>query len=252
MAWQRTRIRPTFSALFATLVLAAGAACQESPNPLLSAEIRAALEAGGPEGARARFAELFPDRIDGLQVDLKGLYELAAERISAGDMESGGALMEMVAAVNQAVMETAMPGVPAAAAARDEEREARGQTEEIGAPSSNGPGPARKDLRRFRGQYGRPGQANPRNLFVMETCDGYLVAGALWADVGNWNLTSVSEESFKYSDSFIAFTMTFEVGEDGVPVSMSHTLEGVPSPLPYMGPLPAEWGDECLTVQRGR
>ncbi len=125
-------------------------------------------------------------------------------------------------------------------------------SEDDGPSAPTGPGPARKDLRRFRGQYGQRGQASHRNLFMMETCDGYLVVGALWADVANWNLTSVADESFEYSDDFLSFTMTLQVGDDGAPLSLDHTLEGVPSPLPYLGPLPAEWGDECLTVQRGR
>ncbi len=124
----QTRTRSTAFALFAALLMAGGVAAQEIPKPLLSAEIRTAFEAEGSEGARARFSELFPDSADQVQMDMQGLYALAAERIAAGDMKTGEALMEMVVAVNQALMETAMPGISAAAAAERQEKEgARGE-----------------------------------------------------------------------------------------------------------------------------
>jgi hypothetical protein len=250
------RYRGTFlssaaPAVLAVLVFAACAQAQESQKPLLSEEIRAALEAGGPEGAQSRFDEVFPDQADRYEIDLEGMYALASEKMLGGDPATVEALMGMVLAISQAQIGAAMPELAAAAEAeqRKSNQESAEQTQRT---DLAGPGPARDDLRRFRGQYGLPGQNPPRNFLVEETCDGYLVAGPMWADVSLWHLTSVADNKFEYEDSFTSVTITFEVADDGTPLSMSHTVEGVTSPVPFLGPLPAEWGEECLTVDRER
>ena len=184
-------------------------------------------------------------------MDLEGLYGLASEKMMAGDAEAAEVLMRMVAVVTQAQIGAAMPGIAAAATEQQRQRDkappARSASEEI-----TGPGPAREDLRRFRGQYGQPGESPPRNFLVEETCDGYLVAGPMWADVSIWHLTSVADNRFEYTDSFTSVTLTFEMDDDGVPISMSHTVDGIASPVPHLGPLPPEWGEKCLTVERRR
>ena len=244
-------IRSFVPALLGALVLAACAQAQEGPKPLLSDEIRGALEADGSDGAQKRFDEIYPDQADEYVIDLQGMYGLATEKMMAGEMATAEVLMGIVATLTQAQLGTAMPEIAAAAEAEQRQRD-QARAEQSVPEVVTGPGPARHDLRRFRGQYGQPGQSPPRNFLVQETCDGYLVAGPMWADVSLWHLTSVADTEFEYEDSFISLEMTFEVESDGSPVSMSHTVEGAPSPVPYLGPLPAEWGDECLTVQRGR
>ncbi len=242
---------PRLSILLASLLIAQSASAQESSKPLLSDEIREALEAGGADAARTRFNEIFPDQEDRYQVDLEGIYALAAEKMMGGEVEAAEVLMEIVATLSQAQAAAYVPEIGAAAGAQEKASDER--SDDTGTTSRvSGPGPARSDLRRFRGQYGQSAQDPPRNLFVMETCDGYLVAGPMWADVSSWHLRSVGANAFEYEDSFLAFSMTIDTAADGSPLSLSHTLEAVPSPLPYLGPLPAEWGDECMTVQRGR
>ncbi len=105
---------------------------------------------------------------------------------------------------------------------------------------------ARDDLMRFTGLYADPNEENElRKLWVMVSCDGYLVAGALWGDVAPWWMTSESENVFTYEDSFIQLRLEFETDENGKTVRMHHDLQGMKSPLVWSGPLPEDW-DPCL------
>ena len=226
---------------------------QDDSKPLLSEEIRSALEADGPEAAQHRFDEIFPDQADRYEMDMQGLGELAAELIQANDMESVQALYGMIATLSQAQMAEHMPEMAAAAAAEQAGREAAGpvQAEQPVAP---GPGPARDDVERFAGGYGEPdkqGAAIARNLFVGFTCDGYLLMGASWGGASPWHLTSVGETTFEHSGPYRSFTIEFEVDESGKPIAMIHDIDdlGLPSRLESVeGP----WEPECVVVERGQ
>ena len=102
-------------------------------------------------------------------------------------------------------------------------------------------GKSRDDLQRFAGLYGEP----KREIFVTVSCDGYLVTGPMWADVGPWWMRSAADKVFTYADSWQSFSMEFEADGDGRIVRMKHEIEGAPSPMEHAGPLPDEWGD-CL------
>jgi len=102
-------------------------------------------------------------------------------------------------------------------------------------------GKSRDDLQRFVGLYGEPN----RNIFVTVSCDGYLVAGPMWADVGPWWMRSAADKVFTYADSWQSFSMEFEADGNGRIMRMQHEIEGAPSPMEHAGPLPDEWGD-CL------
>lgn len=66
-----------------------------------------------------------------------------------------------------------------------------------GGRESGGPGADRSDLARFVGEYGTPAsEERGRTFWVVEHCDGYLVAGAMWGDASPWRLESVSETVF--------------------------------------------------------
>jgi hypothetical protein len=109
----------------------------------------------------------------------------------------------------------------------------------------------RSDLTRFQGVYGvRPQSATPRNLFVTQSCSGQLVAGAMWGDASNWWMTPVSDTEFEMSSSFMSVHLEFEVGPDGAATALRHDVDGLPSPLTRLGPLPDEWG-ECVRDTRG-
>lgn len=121
-------------------------------------------------------------------------------------------------------------------------------------PPETGPDsePARTDLARFRGVYGAPGQsgAAARRLFVTESCDGRLVAGAMRGDASNWWMTSVSDTEFTMTTSFMSLRLEFAVGSDGTAEAVSHDLEGLTSPLRRLGPLPDD-GQRCVPSEQG-
>ena len=54
-----------------------------------------------------------------------------------------------------------------------------------------------KDLERFTGLYSDPEESNEnRKLWVMVSCDGQLVSGALWGDVAPWWMKSEGDNVF--------------------------------------------------------
>ena len=59
----------------------------------------------------------------------------------------------------------------------------------------------------------------PRNLYIFQTCDGFLVAAPIWADVSPWMLKSTGDTSFEHS-AYYTFTMNFEVDEEGSAVAL--------------------------------
>jgi len=104
----------------------------------------------------------------------------------------------------------------------------------------------RVDLERFTGLYGDPDEKNETSrLWVMISCDGYLVSGALWGGVGSWWMTSEADNIFTYEDSFTRLRMEFETDENGKGVRVNHDLEGIKTPLELLAPIPEDWGP-CL------
>ena len=105
---------------------------------------------------------------------------------------------------------------------------------------------ARQDLGRFTGLYGDPSEKNEtRRLWVMVSCDGYLVSGALWGGAAPWWMASESDNVFTYEDSFSKIIMEFETDENGNAVRMNHDLEGINTSLELLEPIPEDWGP-CL------
>ncbi len=117
------------------------------------------------------------------------------------------------------------------------EREMRRQAEE------RSRGKSRDDLERFVGLYSDPGSDETnRTVFVTVSCDGYLVVGPMWADVGPWWMRSAADKVFTYSDSWTTLSIEF-LGTDGRGMMLKHDIEGVSSPLENKAPLPDEWED---------
>jgi len=48
----------------------------------------------------------------------------------------------------------------------------------------------------------------------------------------------------------MSLRLEFELGPDGTAEAMIHDMDGMPSPLTRMGPLPEGWG-ECLQRRGG-
>ena len=104
-------------------------------------------------------------------------------------------------------------------------------------------GKARTDLARFTGLYGDPADRDRlRTLFVTVSCDGYLVTGPMWADVGPWWMRSAADNVFTYADDWTNLSMEF-TGR-GENTRLTHDVEGLSSPLQRLGPLPGDW-PEC-------
>jgi hypothetical protein len=215
-------------------------------KPLLSAEIQKTLDADGIEAAQRRFDELFPSQKEKYQIDMNGFAQMAMTYMKAGDMTTGQAILEMSAALTRdAISGANVPGAqtPAAppAAKQPEPDPVQGYDS----------GPSRKDLERFVGLYSDPQKPDElRSLFATVSCDGRLVVGATWGDAQNWWMKSVGDTAFEYSDSFTKLKLQFQTGPDGKAVSMNHDLEFMPKPLKRIGPLPEQWGSDCIEPPR--
>jgi len=102
------------------------------------------------------------------------------------------------------------------------------------------------DLERFTGLYGDPEEGDEnRKLWVMVSCDGQLVSGALWGDVAAWWMESEGDNVFTYADSFFKLGMEFETDEDGKAIRMNHDLSFLKTPLEKLGPIPDDW-EPCV------
>lgn len=241
-------LRIATSLIFLTMMFTAQAVAQDSELPRLSEEIQRVLDQDGPEAAKQRFDEIFPAQKDKYEIDTQALVQIGSEYMNAGNYESGQAIMSMVAVITRDMianseLPTGATESARAAQERSEREESRTTRSAARVPDR---GPAREDLARFRGVYGDPEQPESRRkLFVTESCDGYLVAGAMWGDAQNWWMRSVSEDVFEMSSDFMSLRLEFELGPDGTVQAMKHDLEGMPSPLEKQGPLPEGWG-ECL------
>ena len=224
-------------------------------QPLLTDELREAFEDGGASAVKDRFDEIWPAQKAEYDANPTSLMTFRQEIAQSGDMEA----LNVLAEINTTVMQDAISMQMLEGAANYEdvtddletaivEQEARDAAEEDAAfsgTSQQQPGTPRDDLGRFSGLYAKADDPPMRSVFVSETCDGYLAASPLWADIAPWRMRSATDTVFTYSDAFMAFAMEFEVDEDGIAVALSHDIEGIESPLVRIDDLPAEYS-ECL------
>jgi hypothetical protein len=94
-------IRVGFLRLALGAVLAPGVAAQEPEKPLLSEEIRGALERDGAKAAQRRFDEIYPAQKDRYEIDVKGLAELAAECSASGDQVAAHLICRMTSVITR-------------------------------------------------------------------------------------------------------------------------------------------------------
>lgn len=219
-------------------------------RPPLSAEVARVVESHGVEAARERFAELWSSSAADYEADVEGLADLGSRYLEAGNIEAGMALMEMVSIVSLAELDTAlksqvemvaeMEAAAAEIAAAASARTGAAPGDQGPAPAAPGRGPARNDLERLTGIYASD-EAPNRELFVTQTCDGFLIAGPLWADTAPWNLRSEGKESFTFQQGGLQFQLEFASGGDGAARQLSHTIRGLASPMQRRGSLPGNW-----------
>jgi hypothetical protein len=254
-------MRALFCAILAACLLSSTASTIAEGKPSLSAEIGAVIEAEGIDAAKKRFADIYPASKDDYEVDIQGMMAVAQGYMQAGNMEAGMAVMEMMSTVSQDMASAAMnTHYPQMAEMQQQAMEAERAAEEQAAregekeqgmqqrADAQARGAARDDLDRFKGMYGDPGDRDRlRTLFVTVSCDGYLVTGPMWADVGPWWMRSAADTVFTYADSFTNFSMEF-TGE-GESTTLRHDLEGAHNPMRRLGPLPDDWS-ECMERPR--
>jgi hypothetical protein len=243
------------ASVFGLLYLLFAVPATAQDRPLLSAEVRTALDEGGIAAAQARFDELYPEQQDQYEPDVAGLYEVAAGYMQAGDMETAQVLMEMAATVASGAAAAYTESMYGNMAAMEAEAASNAAIElEAKAATSESidawdPGPSRTDLDRFAGLYADPAAPDERKSFWAAVgCDGRLVTGATWGDASPWWMTSVSDRVFEYEDSWTKIRMEFEAGSGGSASGMTHDRPDIlPSSLTRIGPLPSEWGgDRCI------
>ncbi len=203
-------------------------------RPPLSIEMARLIDGEGASAARERFAELWESGSADYEPDVDGLASLGSRYLQEGNIEAGMVVMEMVSVISLAELDSALESQAALVA----EMEAPG--DEVGQRTSADRGPARGDLERLTGIFARE-EASRRELFVTQTCDGFLVVGPLWADTAPWNLRSEGEESFTFRQGALQFALEFATGDDGVAQQLSHNIRGLATPMQRRGPLPGDW-----------
>jgi hypothetical protein len=203
-------------------------------KPLLSEAIKKSIDTKGIEAAKEQFQD-----VDKMQqqyvVDMEGIINVGSAYGQSGEYEKTQAYMEIAGPFLQ--FSGNMPVAPPEPPAPPKESKPVVTVDR---------GPAREDLDKFTGMYTDP-KLPTRQLFVMPTCDGYLVVGPMWADVAPWIMTSVADNMFNYSDQYNDITLEFLV-EDGQP-TMMHNVEGLASTIERTGPIPDEFGT-CHETRR--
>lgn len=237
------------------LLLGASAACAQTPapaeKPLLSEVIRTALDAEGEQAARARFAEIVPDRKDDFDIDPEAFGLLASGYVQAGDMARAQVVFDLMTELYADMYDAAtpagweLPREPAPSTLTP----APAMDDRPPAPEA---GPARTDLGRFHGIYRSPDetrQAPQGSYFITQTCEGILQFGAMWGDVAPWVMRSEGETSFV--QAFLQpfeeqpIRIEFEVDGDGRALAMVHTFGGAESRAERLGGLPDGWERDC-------
>lgn len=220
------------------LVLATNLYAQNSQ--LLSAAIKDMIDVKGVEETKMYFAGLSASEKGNYTVDMPGIVSLATEYSQTGDVVLTTAVMEIAAPF----MQTGAPSQGTREA--EAKNEKKTSTENTLGPDR---GEKRSDLDRYAGLYGDPSEPN-RKLFVIPSCDGYLVTGPMWADIAPWIMSSASENMFTYSDQYIDITLEFAI-ESGQLITMIHNIEGLAGTIERMGPLPEDW-EPCLEMMYER
>lgn len=222
--------------------------------PVIAPEIGQLIAEQGVDAANARFAELIQSPALDYNVENQGLMALMSSYMQAGNIEAAEAVGEMYGQLVQQMMSGPSsafpPGMMEEMQKADEAAKAQRAAEQVAEQEmqqkadERSRGERRDDLKRFVGLYSDPdSDKTNRAVFVTVSCDGYLVAGPMWADVSPWWMRSAAAKMFTYADSWTNLSFEF-AGDDGRGMMLKHDIEGVVSPLENKAPLPDEW-DEC-------
>lgn len=214
-------------------------------KPLLSKAIQKEIDEHGIETAKKHFTKLYETKKVSFEIDMKGLSELSSTYSKDGNIKAASAVMEIASPFIQDKISSQMKRYSNAENKVQVENKKKKETQDVDdekankTKAANYQGETRNDLERFSGLYGDPAENNKtRRLWVRVSCDGYLVAGALWGDVAPWWLKSKSDKVFTYSDSFNKVRMEFVTDENSKAVKMIHNLKSLKNPLKWLEPLP--------------
>lgn len=233
-------------------------AAQERPP--LSEELRRAFEDGGVAAAEARYQEILENEGDAYEFDTEATIVLGTEYAQSGNMEAAQAFFAIGSQMAVDAFQSSSTGVQLNAmmdSARLAEAERTGSTSAVvGETARSRPpdfGPPRDDLDRFFGLYRDP--TTDRDLFVVNTCDGHLLFGPVWADVAPYQMRSEGDTRFVqgWMSEFqtVAYHLDFEVGPSGAATAVTHNVTDDDSSVRWAraGDLPEEW-QECVTFGR--
>lgn len=250
-----------FRTLLLAIIVMAGVSLSvpAQEKPLLADELREAFAAEGVDGMSRKFDEIWPAAKSSYDTDPAAIMAFLQELSQSGDMEAMAALADINGIVMQDTLNRQMLGAgvdyqdhAAILEAGVEDQVARDgaiQDEVVDATSAQSLGSPREDLDRFAGLYAKVGDPPAKSVFVSQTCDGYLAASPLWADLAPWRLRSAADTVFTYSDSFMTFAMEFQLDENGHGRAFSHDIDGMDTPLQRIGDLPVEYAD-CLEAPK--
>jgi hypothetical protein len=250
-----------FFALFLSSVILPGSisTALAQQEPVIAPEIGQLIADQGIDAAKQRFAELIESPSLNLNLETEGLMTLMSAYMQAGNQEAGAAVGEMYGQLIQKMISGAsgvfppgmMEEMQKAEQAEKAQRQANLEEEQRNQKrvEDKSRGKSREDLERFAGVYSDPDSNDThRSIFVTISCDGYLVTGPMWADVGPWWMRSAADKVFTYADSWTNLSFEF-VGDGGRGTMLNHDVEGAPNPLENKAPLPDEWS-ECMERPR--
>lgn len=250
---ERIKIMKRLFKLMILIFIATNTLLLAQDKPLLSEAIKNSIDNQGIEAAKKHFKEIYESKKDFYEVDMKGLSDLSSSYIKDGNYQAASAVMDIASPFMQNMISSKMSNNSKETVQKDMEKQGKEKQEkneesektENNKQIKNNRDESRSDLKRFTGLYGDPDESNEtRRLWVMESCDGYLVSGALWGDVAPWWMKSEGDKVFTYSDSFNNIRMEFVTDENGKATKMIHNLSSLKSPLERVGPLPDDW-DPC-------
>jgi hypothetical protein len=217
-------------------------------QPPLSEHLQSMIDSEGAEAAGNWFNANWPAIKGQYSVDAQAMMAMMSGYLTAGDNASAQAVGEITSTIMQDTMADAMQAyspemmdeinVQRQADAKNQAEVDLNEQNNQTNNTQNNSGEPREDLNRFTGLYGPP---DGRQLFVTQSCDGYLVMGAMWGDVSPWWMRSVDDSEFDYSDSFMSLNIVFSLDETGQADQLTHDLNGLSSPLSKTAVLPGDF-----------
>ncbi len=243
-------------AISSSLSVAVDARAEDAP--VIAPEIGRLIAEDGVPAAQARFKQLLKSDSINIGVEIQALQSLMSAYMQAGNMEAGTAVAQMSSELTMQMFSSGgVPGMnmeqlqkmeEAEKAQKKLEREEEQKLAEQKEQQSRGK--SRDDLQRFAGFYGEKGSNDMgRTVFVAVSCDGYLVAGPMWADISPWWMRPASDLVFSYSDSWTTFSMEFVHDANSGHYTLGNDIDGIASPLEWKKELTPEYA-KCVERPR--